>query len=88
MIYNDNYFFYYLRFIDKCNHRTIIEWVRAVADVDAFDAFGDFSDHREELMRQVLRHGGEVASDLDTQVGDFGEWVLPLVGDQAYFDHV
>lgn len=66
----------------------LVEWVRAVADVDALNAFGDFSGHREGLMRRVLRHGGEVASDLDTRVGGFGEWVLPLVGDQGCFDHV
>ena len=69
-------------------HDGLIEWVRAVADVDALNAFGDFSGHREGLMRRVLRHGGEVASDLDTRVGGFGEWVLPLVGDQGCFDHV
>ena len=59
----------------------LVERVRAVADVDALNAFGDFSGHREGLMRRVLRHGGEVASDLDTWVGGFGEWVFAFVGD-------
>ena len=66
----------------------LVEWVRTIANVDAFNGVRDFSNHREELMRQVLWHGGEVASDLDTRVGGFGEWVLPLMGDQGCFDHV
>lgn len=59
----------------------LVEGVGAVADVDAFNAFWDFSGDWEGVFDGVFRHRSEVTGDLDSWVGGFGERVLALVGD-------
>lgn len=59
----------------------LVEWVGAVTDVDAFNAFWDFAGDWEGVGDRVFRYWGEVTGDLDSWVGGFGKWVLALVGD-------